>query len=508
MGHPDVLDVTAFLTTPAIAAGLVGALGMSPALPPVTASTISEALARPAVVSVVTGFTGLSGLAGPSGVDAGTPQPFIGPDPVGGGSSLDTIARLDGVALLDQLVRLTSDERDAFLERHPDAIAGLTETPPSASAVATWWDRTPGAARASLTSDLPGVVGNLEGLPYATRDAANRAFLSSTVFAIRAQLDAGVGRAMEDELRARLKMLSSVEEALRTGASGLERSLVSLDVEGQGRAVVAVGDLAEAEYVTFFVPGMYVGVSEQLVDWTGNAETSLLEQQEWVDRLGTGGEVATVAWIGYHTPTIVNISSFDLAYQGRDALTWSLQGLDAVRGVELPTLSLGSGSSGPAAPLESTDPPEDSVAVTIDDDKPFVSIVAHSYGSTAAMLALQQNDVSVDALVLVGSPGSPATNVDDLKVAGGNVWVAAADTDPIPRSGVFGSQPLDADFGAHRFSVRGMSDPITGEKLSDISGHVYYFWPGTTSVRNTALIAIGQGALVATDAGLAKSASR
>lgn len=464
MGLPDVLDVTAILSTPAVAVVLAGALGMSPALPPVSASTMTEALARPGVVV---------GAPAATGVDTGFPQPFIGPDPVGGGSSLDTIARLDGVALLDQLVRLSSDERDLFLEQFPDAISGLSTAPPAAGAVSSWWTRIPGAARASLVADLPGVVGNLEGLPYATRDRANRAFLSATVFSIHAQLDAGVGRAMEDELRSRLQMLSAVEKSLLTGASGEERSLVSLDVAGQGRAVIAVGDLTTADYVTYLVPGMYVGVSEQLVDWTGNAETSLLEQREWLDRLGADGEVATVAWIGYHTPTIVNISSFDLAYQGRDALTWSLHGLDAVR-----------------------------------DAAPFVSIVAHSYGSTAAMLALQENDVSVDALVLVGSPGSPATSVGDLKVSGGNVWVAAADTDPIPRSGVFGSQPLDADFGAHRFSVRGMSDPITGERLSDISGHVYYFWPGTTSVRNTALIAIDQGSLVATDASLARSASR
>jgi pimeloyl-ACP methyl ester carboxylesterase len=462
MGQPDVL-FTAFLSTPAIAAGLAGALAMSPVLPPVSGATIAEALARPAVVA---------------GVDTGTPQPFIGPDPVGGGSSLDTIARLDGVALLDQLIRLSSSERSEFLQQHPEAILDLSTTPPAAASVSGWWSRTSGSSRAGLISDLPGVVGNLEGLPYAVRDGANRAFLSATVFDIRAQLEAGVGRAMEDELRARLRMLGSVEEALRTGASGEKRTLVSLDVTGQGRAVVAVGDLSAADYVTFFVPGMYVGVSEQLVDWTGNAETSLLEQQQWLDRLGLEASAATVAWIGYQTPTIVNISSFDLAYQGRDALTWSLEGLDAVRG---------------------------GVA---DATRPFVSIVAHSYGSTAAMLALQENDVSVDALVLVGSPGSPATSVDDLKVTGGNVWVAAADSDPIPRSGVFGSQPLDADFGAHRFSVRGMSDPITGEKLAEISGHVYYFWPGTTSVRNTALIAIGQGVLVATDAGLARSSSR
>ena len=154
----------------------------------------------------------------------------------------------------------------------------------------------------------------------------------------------------------------------------------------------------------------------------------------------------------------------DLAYEGRDALTRSLQGLDVAG-----------------------------------DSQPFVSIVAHSYGSTAAMLALAENAVTVDALIMVGSPGGPATSVDDLKVRDGNVWVAAADTDPIPRSGVFGSQPLDADFGAQRFSVHAMIDPLTGAQLTDITGHVYYFWPGTTSVRNTALIAIDQGDLVSRD---------
>jgi hypothetical protein len=457
-----LLDVTAFLSTPVIASVVAGAFGMSPALPPVTAGDISQALARPAAAS-------------PAAPATGVPQPFIGPDPVGGGSSLDRIARLDGVALLDQLVQLSSGERDRFLSLHPEALNDLASTPPAASGVADWWNRTAPAGRAALTQDLPAVVGGLEGLPYTVRDTANRAHLAATVSGIRAQLDAGVGRAMEDELGARLRMLSAVEESLRTGPSGEKRSLVLLDVAGQGRAVIAVGDLAAASYVTYFVPGMYVGVADQLVDWTGNAETSLLAQQEWLDRLGVDGDVATVAWIGYQTPSVVTISSLDLAYQGRDSLTWSLQGLDAVTG---------------------------------STNDPYVSIVAHSYGSTAAMLALQQNDVSVDALVLVGSPGSPATSVDDLKVTGSNVWVAAADTDPVPHSGVFGSQPLDADFGARHFSVKSTTDPITGERLDDIAGHVYYFWPGTTAVRNTALIAIGHGSLATTDAVLARSSAR
>ena len=460
----DVLDVRAILLTPVMAAVVAGALGVSLALAP----------AAPA-------------HAEPDGV----PRPFVGPDPVGGGSSLDTIARLDGVALLDQLVRLTPSERSAFLDLHPDAIGDLTAAPPAPAAVTTWWSRTSASARAALSNDLPGVVGNLEGVPYAVRDIANRSFLAQTESGIRAQLDAGVGRAMEDELQIRLRMLAAIEESLRTGPSGEKRVLVSLDVTGQGRAVIAVGDLNAADYVTFFVPGMYVGVADQLVDWTAWADNSLAVQEAWLDRLGTPGDVATVAWIGYETPTVVNIAGLDLAYQGRDALTGSLQGLDAIRGG---STVLAQGASADDAARA--------------DAGPYVSIVAHSYGSTAAMLALQENDVSVDALVLVGSPGSPATSVDDLKVAGGNVWVAAADTDPVPRSGVFGSQPLDEAFGAHHFSVKAMTDPVTGEKLEDISGHVYYFWPGTTSVRNTALIAIGHGELVSTDTILAKSVAR
>jgi len=466
MGRLDVLvDVTAFLSTPAIAAVVAGVLGMPGGLAPVTAATVSDALARPAATAGVTSV---------GSVPSGIPKPFVGPDPVGGGPSIDTLARLDGVTLLDELVALTPAERGEFLQIHPETLTELAASPPAASAVAGWWSRTTIPSRVALAQELPAVVGNLEGVPYAVRDLANRAHLTATVFDIRAQLDAGVGRAMEDELRARLKMLTAVERSLVTGPSGELRRLVSLDVTGQGRAVVSVGDLASADYVSFFVPGMYVGVAEQLVDWTGNAETSLLEQTEWLARLGVDAEVATVAWIGYQTPTIVSVSSFDLAYQGRDALTWSLDGLDAIRGA----------------------------------DAPYLTVVAHSYGSTAAMLALQENDVTVDALVAVASPGSPARTVDELKVADGNVWVAAADTDPVPRSGIFGSQPLDEAFGAHRFSVRGTTDPITGEELADIDGHVYYFWPGTTAVRNTALIAIGHGDLATTDTILARASAR
>jgi hypothetical protein len=365
-----LVDVTAVLSNPAIAAVVAGILGMSPVVTPATQSTLSDVLARPSAL-VESGLVE-SGLveSGPAetGLPYGAPEPFIGPDPAGGGSSLDTIARMDGVALLEQLSRLTQAELSEFVETYPTALDELTTDPPAASTVAAWWDTTPRAARTTLARDLAGVVGSLEGLPYEVRDTANRDFLAQTAVDIRAQLDAGVGRAMHDELEARLEMLASVEESLQRGPSREPRTLIALDVAGEGRAVIGIGPLADADYVTFFIPGMYVGVSQQLVDWTGNAETSLLEQTAWLERLEVSAKVATIAWIGYQTPTLVNIAGMDLAYEGRDALTRSLQGLDAAG-----------------------------------DSHPFVSIVAHSYGSTAAMLALEENEVSVDALIMVGA---------------------------------------------------------------------------------------------------------
>ena len=132
------------------------------------------------------------------------------------------------------------------------------------------------------------------------------------------------------------------------------------------------------------------------------------------------------------------MASLDLAREGRDALTESLRGLDAIR-----STALGHAANGAA-------------------DKPYLSILAHSYGATAALLALQENDVTVDALAMVGSPGSPAESVGQLKVRDGNVWVADASWDPVSSTGVFGSQPLSPEYGAHHFGVDGAVDPMTG----------------------------------------------
>lgn len=399
---------------------------------------------------------------------AGAPDPLVAPSVPRSASvtSSTPIAQLHGIALLDRLNTLPRGEVRSFLDTHPDVVSALLSDPPTAVSVADWWAATASDDRSALLGASPQLIGNLEGVPFAMRDVANRVALDEASDALDARLSGHVGRAERDELAARRHMLDQIEQALDS-TDGHVRRLINLDAEGEGRAVIAVGDLARADYVSFLVPGMFFGVDAQITAWTDTAEALVSDQEDWFERLHPGqrANIAAVAWIGYRTPSLVNVASMELAREGQSALTASLQGLRAARG----------------------------------DDQPFLSILAHSYGSTAALLSLEEDDVAVDALALVGSPGSPARSVSELHVTDGNVWVGAADWDPIPASGVFGSQPTSPGYGAHRFSVAPGVDPITGETLAGAVSHNDYFAVGGTSLRNLALIGIGEGERV-TDA--------
>ena len=404
--------------------------------------------------------------------EQGVPAPFIGPRPEGPGADLP---QLRGTALLSGLAVLSRSELREFARENSDAVADLVANPPAARDVAAWWAGSSRTGRSALLATLPGLIGQLEGLPYAVRDDANRKLLSVSERDIRDRMSGSIGRAERDELTTRLHMLDEIDLALAGGTADAPRVLVSLDPTGEGRAVIAVGDLATADYVSYLVPGMFFGVDAQIVAWSDTAAELAEEQQDWLRRLDPDSDatVATIAWIGYETPTLVNVASMELAREGRDVLTDSLTGMRIARG----------------------------------DDQPYVSILAHSYGSTAALLALEENDVSVDALAMVGSPGSPARTVEELHVTGGNVWVGGAEWDPIPASGAFGSQPMSVEYGAHHFGVDGGFDPLTQEQLSGALAHNDYFVAGGESFRNLALIGIGQGRYVLDNDGVPAAGS-
>ena len=383
------------------------------------------------------------------------------------------------LTVLDTLATLSRSQLQAWAT-DPSSVSDLLAAPPAATEVADWWSATDAASRITLLAGAPQVVGNLEGVPYRVRDAANRQYLAESLSAIQAKLsDGSTGRAAAEQVRAQLHMVQQVQDAIQTGDTGLRRSLIGFDAANGGRAVIAVGDLATADYVSYLVPGMFYSVDSEIGSWAGAADGLAADQAAWLSRLtpaqhaGESHTVATVAWIGYETPSVVNIASLDLAREGRDALASSLHGLEAVRA----------------------------------DGAPYLSVLAHSYGATAALLALTDTDVTVDALAMVGSPGSPAENVGQLKGRDANVWVADATLDPVASTGVFGSQPLSPSYGAKHFGVDGAVDPVTGADLAGSLGHVDYFTAGSESFRNMALIGIGQGRLVITPDGATAAAA-
>jgi hypothetical protein len=417
---------------------------------------------------------------------ASNPDPNVGPQP--GSVNIEAarvpaakLPSLHGVELLDQLALLTRSQLGSFVTNHAASVDALLASPPAAAEVATFWSQTTSAQHDKLLSAAPRVVGGLEGFPYEVRDAANRVNLADTEAGIRRQLAAGVGRAATDELTKQLHMLQQVRTALSVGSSKNPRSLVSLDVSGEGRAVIIIGDASTADYVDYLIPGMFSDVDTQIVAFANSSDNIATQQQAWIKKLNPGvpasqlPTVATFAWIGYQTPNIVNVASMQLAREGQKSFTDSLEGLRAERAAQVTKAADGTVTTG---------------------SQPFVAVLAHSYGSTAVMLSLQDDAVKVDALAIVGSPGSPARSVSQLKVANGNVWVGAAETDPVPQTGIFGSQPLSASYGAHRFGVDGATDPVSRASLRGAVGHNDYFVSGTESLRNMLLIGINRGDLV------------
>lgn len=311
-------------------------------------------------------------------------------------------------------------------------------------------------------ASLATTVGNLDGIPFDVRSRINEERLRTATAGVRDILSHAIG-IQAIAAASELATLNAITQALQSPPGEPARSLITFETSGTTLAAIAIGDLDTATDVSFLVPGMMYTVQGQLVAWTDVADRLYRAQRAELQLLGARGRtIATVAWLGYQTPDLLGALSLAQARKGAERLQSVLRGLHTVRGT----------------------------------DQPYLSVIAHSYGSTAALLALQTGAVSVDALALLGSPGGDVANASALDVRGGNVYVGAAAFDPVAICGCFGSSPDSAQFGAHRMSLGGGTDPLDGDKLLPTLGHNGYFDAGTESLRNLALIAIGHGAMI------------
>lgn len=391
---------------------------------------------------------------------------------------LDAIAGADGPSLA------------AVLRAKPALADVLAQAEPSA--VAPWWAALSDAQRNALVFAAPAVIGNLGGVAYAARDRANRLWLEAQLAEARAEVAEAEGaeepaygsrvnavagaEASEERLeaaRARVAGLENIDLALER-ADGLPRQLVSLTDGAPPLAAVSIGEIDGADVVTFAVPGMGT-TSEGMAEWSRVSQNLANEQ----DRVDPGRSHAVVAWVGYKTPLIpVADGGFDVmgissADGGARNLVRDLAAAEAVR---------------PGAQ---------------------VNVVAHSYGTTTAAIALAGEGVQVDSFVTLGSAGLPprVDSADDLhadRVYAGqaqDVWAIDPTVgDQWAWIGRLAPQhpvnPIDSTFGAHAFGVAGAAglNPVTDHGVSTADG-TGYLDKRTESLKNVALVTTGHGDL-------------
>lgn len=332
--------------------------------------------------------------------------------------------------------------------------------PPDPEAAAEWWASLDEGAHETLIRDVPAVIGNLPGLPYGVRDRANRETL---VFYARYP----TGLTPEQ-----LTVAARVQGMLRREASEREQygaarpviQVIALDLAGRVPMVaVGYGDSDSATHTTWMVPGMESDAHVAIGEWD-TAARNLLRQQNNVS--GFSEASSTIAWLGYDTPALAD------AFSDRGVLSSTSARLGARRlAAELDgnhsTRTVGS-ATGPA-----------------------VNVVAHSYGTTTATIALAQIRNPVESITLIASAGLDTTlvpnydvlNVIEIEPGQRAVYTTHASRDYLAASGAGlarrGQPNPDATgvLGLQRLSPvyeRGLSfssDGDEGQGLQPTDGH-------------------------------------
>lgn len=232
----------------------------------------------------------------------------------------------------------------------------------------------------ALPTDVLARLGNLEGVAYWARSTANGLVLNQRLGDVEleiAQLEVAVASAGDgasalarelNALYADRKALRNINAAVREKGFDGPRSLISLTDDRPPLAAVSIGDLDDADDVTWAVPGMDT-TTAGMTSWTTAAQNIYDEQGRGLGKF----DRAVIAWIGYETPSASTVLGMAKAEAGGTKLAASIEGLGAVRRDQMPT----------------------------------TNVVAHSYGTTTAAVALSATGAYVDRLVVLGSAGLP-----------------------------------------------------------------------------------------------------
>ncbi|MET7336516.1 alpha/beta hydrolase [Nonomuraea sp. NPDC005650] len=388
------------------------------------------------------------------------------------------------------------------------AAQNAGKDPTLAARVAAWWQLLDPFARQRLIDTAPQLVGSLNGVPAATRDSANRAYLALRKDAIAKRLAelrvldeflakgviaADAWRRMSihreiEELERQRRQIDAVTESLALGGvNGRPPAfLLALELGGLGKAAISFGDPDKADSVVTSVPG--TGSTLEGIGADVARAGTLWDQ---ANRSAPRTKTASILWLGYTAPQLdagilraaTSVAAPHLAQAGAGPLAAFLDGLHATH------QSAGT---------------------------PRFTVLGHSYGSVVTGIAAQtRKGAFADQLILVGSPGTMALRASDLGVK--QVWVGESPQDPVadlghvplsggrhPVTGIlqpalpngpgpFGTDPSNITFGAQRFRVD--ETPVSGFlgfTGYDIETHSGYWDIDSSSLRNMGLIITGQ----------------
>jgi hypothetical protein len=360
---------------------------------------------------------------------------------------------------------LTLDQVDRRYGGVPDpADDALATKPPAGSLpdeVNDWWDGLTREQQLAIFAAAPGAVGNLDGIPARDRHAANTVALD---------------RDLADPSCPWLDNARAADEARQEIASRTDpvtgepipAEIYLYDpaaFEGDGRIAIAAGSLDTADNVSVVVPGM--GTDATSAPSYADRAATLYEAARTLDHRQDN---STMFWIGYDAP---------------DNLPWD-GGLD-IAGVVREDLAEAGG-----AELADT---VDGLRAGRDGEPAHLTAIGYSYGSTTLGHGAHDEGLAVDDIVVVGSPGlgGDTDHAGDLGIDPDHVWAGANSNDPVADLGNHGAvhletlgglglgdDPVEDDFGAHRFEAESTSRG----GLNPFSDHLKYFDHDTESLAN------------------------
>lgn len=327
-------------------------------------------------------------------------------------------------------------------------------------------------------------IGNQPGMPFVDKDIYNQRHLGELTRSTQAEVDR-LAREHPEWVNGRPTTANPNPPAYREWKDKWDRANHQLEgyrfvraeldkggdtprllglLDDQGHAAVSIGDPDKASHNATFVPGTGQDLA-RLQYSTEDAEAMFQATLRAGAAQGLQpGDVSVTTWMGYDRPMNLGQAGFPgYATDGGAGLAAFQDGMRASHGGTQQSVN---------------------------------TVIGHSYGSTLVGAAASGgNELPVDNVIAVGSPGMLVDHAADLDLdAGADVYAVRARFDPINiATGLtLGPSPTAEDFGA--ITLAAAPGPTMGPGILDlpsIDAHSSYWDAGNPALLNMGAIIAG-----------------